>query len=95
MATATERVPILMTPMQKSKVTSKAKEAGLAISEYIRRAIDSYRPIEDDKALEAMIDQMNIATENAEKSIDNVIKFVANSNNRISKMEKSKPSEVL
>lgn len=93
MATITERVPLLMTPTEKSKVVSNAKNAGIAISEYIRRAIDSYQPVEDDKALEAMIDQMNKATANTEKTIDEVLLFVNESNKRISKMENSHKKE--
>ncbi len=87
MATATERVPVLMTPDEKKKVVSKAKQAGVAIGEYIRRAIDGYRPSEDEKALEAMINQMNKATKNAENSIDDTLEFVRESNKRIEKME--------
>ncbi len=87
MATATEHIPILMTPDEKKKVVSKAKQAGVAIGEYIRRAIDGYRPSEDEKALEAMINQMNKATRNAENSIDDTLEFVRESNKRIEKME--------
>lgn len=87
MATATERVPVLMTPGEKKKVVSKAKKAGVAIGEYIRRAIDVYRPSEDEKALEAMIKQMNQATKNAAKSIDETLSFVKASNKRIEEME--------
>jgi len=88
MATMTERVPLLMTAIEKSKVASNAKKAGITISEYIRRAIESYKPREDDKVLEAMIDQMNKTTINTEKSIDDVLAFVAESNKRINAMEK-------
>ncbi len=87
MATATERVPVLMTPDEKRRVVSKAKKAGVAIGEYIRRAVDGYRPTEDEKALEAMIKQMNQATKNAEKSIDDTLIFVEASNKRIIEME--------
>jgi GTP1/Obg family GTP-binding protein len=87
MANATERVPVLMTPDEKKRVVSKAKKAGVAIGEYIRRAIDGYRPSEDEKALEAMIRQMNQATKNAEKSIDETLNFVKASNKRIEEME--------
>lgn len=90
----TERVPLLMTPTEKSKVVSNAKKAGIAISEYIRRAVDSYRPIEDDNALEAMIEQMNKATANTEKSIDDVLTFVAESNKRINAMEQTHKKEI-
>ena len=87
MATATERVPVLMTPDEKKKVVSKAKQAGVAIGEYIRRAIDGYRPSEDKKTLCTMINQMNKVTKNAENSIDDTLEFVRESNKRIEKME--------
>ncbi len=50
MATVTERVPLLMTPIEKSNVVANAKKSGIAIGEYIRRAVASYRPAADDKA---------------------------------------------
>jgi len=88
MATATERVPVLMTPSEKKRVVSKAKKADVTTGEYIRRAVEAYQPGDDDnKALEAMIEQMNKATENAEKSIDDALVFVAASNQRIKEME--------
>ena len=87
MATATERVPVLMTPDEKKNLVSKAKKAGVTVSEYIRRAIDGYRPLEDEKALQAMLKQMNQATKNAEKSIDETLSFVQASNQRIDEME--------
>ena len=59
MPAATERVPVLMTPAEKKKVVSKAKKAGMTTGEYMRRAAEGYRPADDDKALEAMIDEMN------------------------------------
>ena len=87
MAAATERVPVLMTPVEKKNIVSRAKKAGITTGEYMRRAAESYRPTDDDKALEAMIDEMNKATTNAEKAIDDMLTFVAESNKRISNME--------
>ncbi len=87
MAAATERVPVLMTPAEKKRVVSKAKMAGLTTGEYMRRAAEENRPADDDKALEAMINEMNKATESAEKAIGNVLMFVADSNKRIAEME--------
>ena len=84
---ATERVPVLMTPAEKKRIVSRAKKAGITTGEYMRRAAESYRPADDDKALEAMIDEMNKATKNAEKAIDATLAFVTESNRRIAKME--------
>lgn len=87
MATATERVPVLMTPVEKKRIVSRAKKAGQTTGEYMRRAAEVYRPEDDDKALEAMINEMNKATENAEKAINNTLVFVVESNKRIAAME--------
>lgn len=84
---ATERVPVLMTPAEKRRVVAKARKAGLTTGEYMRRAAEGFRPENDDKAFEAMIDQMNQATANAEKAIDDALAFVAASNQRIADME--------
>lgn len=84
---ATERVPVLMTPAEKKRVVAKAKKAGLTTGEYMRRAAEGFRPDDDDKALEAMIEQMNQATASAEKAIDEALAFVAASNRRIAGME--------
>ena len=90
---ATERVPVLMTPAEKKAVVSRAKKAGLTTGEYMRRAAASYRSPEDDEALEAMIDEMNKATESAEKAIDDALAYVAESNKRIKRLEAKTKSE--
>ncbi|MHB8698677.1 MAG: plasmid mobilization protein [Sulfuricaulis sp.] len=87
MATATARVPVLMTGKEKAQIAKRAKDAGLSMGEYLRRAAQSFRPSEDDKALEAMIDQMLKATERANQAIDEALAFVEASNQRISMME--------
>jgi len=87
MTTATARVPVLMTAKEKAQIAKKAKEAGLSMGEYLRRAAQSYRPSEDDKALEAMIDQMLKATERTDQAIDEALAFVDASNRRIDTME--------
>lgn len=87
MAAATERVPVLMTPAEKKRVVAKAKKIGLTTGEYMRRAAEGYRSANDDKALEAMIEEMNKATRSAEMAIDDALAFVEASNKRIAKME--------
>jgi len=80
---ATERVPVLMTPTEKKQTTSKAKRMGLTVGEFMRRAAHEYVPHEDEAALSAMIDQMNISTERAEKAIDDTLLFIRQSNERM------------
>ena len=84
---ATERIPVLMTPVEKTRIVAKAKKAGMKTSEFMRLAAEDYEPGEDEKALVSMINEMNKATANASKSIDEALTFVAASNKRISKME--------
>jgi len=87
MSAATERVPVLMTPVEKKRVVAKAKKAGMKTSQFMRVAAEGYQPGEDEKALQAMIDQMNKSTEHASRAIDDAIAFVLASNKRIEKME--------
>lgn len=84
---ATERIPVLMTPVEKKRVVAKAKKAGLKTSEFMRLAASNYQPQDSDEALEAMIKQMNTATSNASKVIDRALAQVSASNKRIAKME--------
>lgn len=87
MATATARVPVLMTETEKARIVKKAQQAGLSTGEYMRRAAQSYRPSEDDKSLEGMIEQMLKATERAERAIDDALDYVTASEERIIAME--------
>lgn len=87
MATATERVPVLMTPEEKNLVVSRAKKIGITTGEYMRRAAEGYQPDKDTQALEAMINEMNRASENAEQAIDDALEFIKKSNGRIARME--------
>ena len=87
MTTATARVPVLMTNKEKAQITREAKKAGISVGEYLRRAAKSFRPSENDEALEAMIDQMLKATERADQAIEDALAFVESSNQRIAKME--------
>jgi len=87
MATATERIPVLVTPREKKYFVSKARKIGISVGELMRRAATTYKPEEDEEMLEAMINQMNQATENTERTIDDALLFVAASNERINKME--------
>ncbi len=87
MAAATERVPVLMTPAEKKQLIAKAIKAGMKMGEFMREAAAAYQPGEEDVALEAMIEQMNRATDSAGEAIDRAIKFVAESNSRIEQME--------
>ena len=88
MATVTERIPVLVTAKEKSQIAVMAKNAGISMGELLRRAASSYRPSEDDRALEGMIDQMNKTTAQASAAIDKALAFVEASNKRIAAMER-------
>jgi hypothetical protein len=88
MATFTERIPVLVTPMEKGKIAKMAKAAGVSMGEFLRRAASSYRSSEDEEVLLGMIDQMNKTTARASASIDDALKFVEASNKRIAAMER-------
>lgn len=88
MATATERIPVLMTSTEKAQLAKKAKAAGLSMGEYLRRAAAAFRPNEDDKLLEGMIEQVNKTTAQASAAIDQALAYVEASNERIASMER-------
>ena len=90
MATASERIPVLVTPAEKKKISTQAKTAGLSMGEFLRRAAVSFRPSEDDRMLDAMIGQMVKATARASTAIDDALAFVAASNKRIRALEAKK-----
>ena len=87
MATATERIPVLVTAAEKSQIAKMAKAAGLSMGEFLRRAAASFRPSDDDQALEGLINQMNKSTLQATKAMDVALAFCEASNKRIAKME--------
>ena len=87
MATATARVPVLMSPMEKNLFAEKAQQAGISLGELFRRAATSYQTRENDTLLEGMIIQMQKSTAQAENAIDDALAFVEKSNRRIAQME--------
>ena len=89
MATATERIPVLVTPNEKNQIAQMAKDAGLSMGEFLRRAAASFRPAEDEQILDGMIAQMLKTTVQANQAIDAAISFVETSNARIATMEKN------
>ena len=88
MASATERIPVLVTVAEKSQIADMAKNAGLSMGEFLRRAATSYRSSDDDEILEGMINQMIKATAQAAAAIDKALAFVEASNKRIAAMER-------
>lgn len=87
MATATARIPVLVTDAQKARIAKKAKASGLTMGEFLRRAADSYSPREDEELLEGLVKQVLKTTEKANLAIDDALAFVAASQERIAKIE--------
>src|SRR5574338_158323 len=87
MATATERIPVLVSAEEKAMIAKLAKDAHLSMGEFLRRAAASFRPAEDDQMLEGMIEQMTKTTTQASAAIDDALAFVEASNRRIAAME--------
>ncbi len=87
MATATQRIPVLMTVTEKTQIAKRAKDTGLSMGEFLRRAAASFRPDQDDTAIEGMMSQMLKTTKAANRAMNNALAYVEQSNKRISKME--------
>ena len=87
MATANERIPVLVTSQEKALIAKMAQDAHMSMGEFLRRAASSFRPNEDEKMLEGMIDQMLKTTAQASAAVDDALSFVDTSNKRIAAME--------
>jgi len=87
MATATQRIPVLVTPAEKGRIAKMAKSSGLSMGEFLRRAATSFNSTEDEKILDGMINQMNKTTSQASAAIDRALAFIEESDQRIAKME--------
>jgi hypothetical protein len=85
---ASERITVLLTSAEKERIAKVSKAAGLSMGEFLRRAAASFRPSEDDKVLEGMINQMNKSSARASAAIDEALAFVESSNKRIARMER-------
>ena len=88
MATATERIPVLVTRAEKSRIAETARAAGLSMGEFLRRSAVAFIPAQNTEILDGMIDQMNRTTQQAGAAIDDAIAFVESSNRRIAAMER-------
>ena len=88
MATASERIPVLVSTAEKARIAKMAEAAGLSMGEFLRRAAAAFRPSDDDKILDGMIDQMNKTTAQANAAIDEALADVEASNKRIAAMER-------
>ena len=89
MATATERIPILVTKTDKAKFARKAKAHGLSISEFARAAMDKFDPSaqDEEKALDGALEQIRLGTAEVGRTLDTALAFCAESNARIARID--------
>lgn len=84
---ATERIPLLVTPAQKSLLVKKAKASKLTVNEFVRRAAEVYNPADDDEALMRLVEQVKRTAREAASALDAALKSCAESNDRMAAME--------
>ncbi|MBU2754828.1 ribbon-helix-helix protein, CopG family [Acidithiobacillus sp. CV18-2] len=87
MATASERIPVLVTPQEKALISKMAQDAHMSMGELLRRAASSFRPNEEEEILEGMIGQILKTSAQANAAIDEALAFVEDSERRIAAME--------
>jgi hypothetical protein len=63
----TERVITLMTPSEKAKLESKARQAKISVGEFVRRSVDAYDP-DEIQELEQLADLARAFRESAERA---------------------------
>lgn len=87
MATATKRIPVLVTAQEKARIAKLAKDSGLSMGEFLRRAAESFRPDDESEILSGMIDQMIKTTNRASEAIDDALEFIEASNKRMAALD--------
>jgi len=90
---ATERIPLLVTPMQKALFIKKAKASKLTVNEFIRRAAEVYNPSDDDEALLRLVAQVKQTTQEATTALETALQLCARSEARIAAMEAAHAAE--
>ena len=87
MTTTTQRIPVLVTAAEKLQIAKMAKDTGVSMGEFLRRAAASFSPLQDDTVIEGMIVQMLKTTKAANHALDDALAYVEKSNRRIAAME--------
>jgi len=77
---ATQRVAVLMTPMEKAAYTDRANSLGLSLGQFFREAGASYvnrsNQRDEEEALEAALKQLEWSTRRAEQTLDDALAVV-------------------
>ncbi|HLF10571.1 MAG TPA: ribbon-helix-helix protein, CopG family [Gammaproteobacteria bacterium] len=85
MATVGERLVVQLTAKEKREICRKAREAGLNVSEFVRRALADTADEGDE--LDELLDRTKAAAKQSIAIIDEALDFVNASNERIAQME--------
>jgi len=85
MAVANERLVVQLTAKDKREIRRRAREAGLNVSEFVRRAATG--AAEADSELLGILDRAESAAKEGIAMIDDALAFVNASNVRIARME--------
>ena len=83
----TARVTVLMTPERKAALEARASELGVSSGEYIRLAVDNYRPTEAEEAeLAALVEEVNHAIPRMQESIRQMSETLASSHEEVDRL---------
>jgi Ribbon-helix-helix protein, copG family len=85
MASASERLVVQLTAKEKREIRRRAREAGLNVSEFVRRAATGVADMDDE--LLGLLDRAERAAKEGIALIDDALDFVKASNVRIARME--------
>ena len=88
MAGAVERIVEQATAQDKQAIAAKAKRLDIAVSELMRRGAFAYEPGDEDADLTAVAGAAQGAAERAGLAIDEALRFIEASNQRIAAMER-------
>jgi hypothetical protein len=84
---AAERIVVCVTADEKTRIARRACDAGLSMSEFFRLAATKFDPAQDVVALDWLAAQVKRGTESAIAAIDETLRYVEISNQRIAIME--------
>ena len=90
MATASERIPVLVTKVDKSRFEKKAKRLGFrSIGDFARQAMTGFNPkrVEEEAAFDALLKNVKDGTKQAERRIDQTLKACRDSNQRMAQLD--------
>jgi hypothetical protein len=84
---AVERIVVQATAQDKKAIAAKAKKLDLPVSELMRRGAFAYEPDESNAELGALAVAAKSAADSASACIDDALRFIDASNQRIAAME--------